>query len=142
MSVSVLLIDDDPSAAELMSVELSRAQFQVQTTPSGEEGIRLLRQQPTDLVILDLLMPRTETWHVCKTIRLFSTVPMVVLSPLNEPAVVAAILDAGADDYLIKPVPAALLVAHLNQLARRAGALEGAYLSGKQGAARAPRLVF
>jgi DNA-binding response OmpR family regulator len=63
-------------------------------------------------------------WQVCKTVREFSNVPIVILSALDDPAMIASALDAGADDYLIKPVSSSILVAHLNRLIRRTGTLE------------------
>ncbi len=61
-------------------------------------------------------------WETCKKIRKFSNIPIVVLSALNNPGMVASALDAGADHYLIKPVPSSILVAHIKNLARRSTA--------------------
>ncbi|MCK5646036.1 MAG: response regulator, partial [Anaerolineales bacterium] len=72
-----------------------------------------------DVVILDLLMPEMDGWEVCERIRTFSDVPIMILSALGAPASVARALDAGADDYLIKPVHASLLASRLNALVRR-----------------------
>ena len=58
-------------------------------------------------------------WQVSKAVREFSKVPILILSALDSPGLVAAALDAGADDYLIKPVPSNVLVAHINNLVRR-----------------------
>jgi DNA-binding response OmpR family regulator len=57
-------------------------------------------------------------------VREFSNVPIVILSALDDPAMIASALDAGADDYLVKPVSSSILVAHLNRLIRRTGTLE------------------
>jgi len=62
-------------------------------------------------------------WQVCRSVRAFSNVPILILSAINDPGMVASALDAGADDYLVKPVPSAILVAHLNKLIRRTGTL-------------------
>jgi len=75
-----------------------------------------------DVIILDLFMPGLDGWQVCKSIREYSQVPILVLSAINKPGTVAKALDEGADDYLIKPVPSGVLVAHLNNLIRRARA--------------------
>jgi two-component system KDP operon response regulator KdpE len=58
-------------------------------------------------------------WEICKEVRSFSQVPIIVLSALNDPSMVASVLDAGADDYLTKPTPSRILVAHINRLVRR-----------------------
>ena len=72
------------------------------------------------MITLDLMMPDMNGWQVCKAVRGFSQVPILVLSALDSPGMVAAALDAGADDYLIKPVPSSVLLAHINKLVRRA----------------------
>jgi two-component system response regulator ResD len=72
-----------------------------------------------DVIILDLMMPGMDGWQVCSQIRTFSSVPILILSALHSPGLVASALDAGADDYLVKPVPSGVLIAHLNKLTRR-----------------------
>ena len=89
---------------------------------SGEDGVRLIRELNPDVVILDLMMPGMDGWHVCTQVRSFSKVPILILSALDSPGMVASALDAGADDYLVKPVPSGVLLAHLNNLTRRASA--------------------
>jgi DNA-binding response OmpR family regulator len=67
------------------------------------------------------MMPEMDGWEICKEVRSFSEVPIIVLSALNDPSMVASVLDAGADDYLTKPTPSRILVAHINRLTRRNG---------------------
>jgi two-component system KDP operon response regulator KdpE len=121
MSPLVLTIDDDPAITELLSLLLEANGFDVLAANSGSEGLRLIREHAPRLIILDLMMPDMDGWQVCKAIRDFSNAPILILSALNEPSLVASILDTGADDFLVKPVPSAVLVAHLNKLARRTG---------------------
>ena len=64
-------------------------------------------------------MPEKDGWQICRDIRSFSTTPILILSVLNNPDAVAQALDEGADDYLIKPVPSGVLIAHLKNLIRR-----------------------
>ena len=123
MNTTVLAIDDDLAITELLSIILKAHNFDVSVANSGEDGLRMIKEQSPGLVILDLMMPDMDGWQVCKAVRAFSNVPILVLSALDEPSVVASILDVGADDYLVKPVPSAVLVAHLNKLVRRTGAL-------------------
>jgi DNA-binding response OmpR family regulator len=66
------------------------------------------------------MMPGMDGWQVCSEVRSFSDVPILILSALDSPGMVASALDAGADDYLVKPVPSGVLLAHLNNLVRRA----------------------
>jgi two-component system KDP operon response regulator KdpE len=71
------------------------------------------------VVILDLMMPGMNGWQVSKAIRAFSDVPILILSAIDSPGLVAEALDAGADDYLTKPVSSGTLIAHINKILRR-----------------------
>ena len=123
MTITVLTIDDDPAITELLSVLLRAKNFDVLVANNGKEGIRIIKDNSPQVVILDLMMPDMDGWQVCKSVRLFSNVPILILSALDDPSIVASILDSGADDYLVKPVPSAVLIAHLNKLFRRTGTL-------------------
>lgn len=115
----ILVIDDDLAVTELMSMLLKTFGFEVLTTNNGVEGIRLVKEFEPNVVLLDLMMPDVDGWQVCKSIRKTSNVPILVLSALNEPRMVASVLDAGADDFLVKPVPSGVLVANIKKLIRR-----------------------
>ena len=119
----VLVIDDDTAITDLLSMLLKISDFDPIVSNSGKEGIQLARDCAPDVVILDLMMPDVNGWDVCKAIRSFSSVPIVTLSAINDPEMIASILDAGADDFLVKPVPSGVLVAHLKKLTRRTGSL-------------------
>ena len=119
---SVLVIDDDAVMTEFLKDILEQRDFQVLTAHSSDEGMETIRRSNPDIVVLDLYLPETDGWQICRSIREFSPVPILVLSALNKPGTVAEALDEGADDYLIKPVPGGILVAHLNNLTRRARA--------------------
>jgi DNA-binding response OmpR family regulator len=120
MSIKVLAIDDDPAMTELLILLLRTHGFEVFTANSGEEGIKKIVELHPDILILDLMMSGVDGWEVCSKVRKFSTTPILILSALDTPGMVASALDAGADDYLIKPVPSSVLIAHLHNLARRA----------------------
>ncbi len=119
MAVEVLLIDDDPDLAIMLRTLLRGQDFQIIAEYNGEGGIETCRKAKPDVVILDLLMPGMDGWEVCEQIREFSDVPILILSALGSPGSVARALDAGADDYLIKPVHASLLASRLRTLVRR-----------------------
>ncbi len=123
MVTTILAIDDDVAITELLAALLRTHGFDVLTANNGEDGIRLIQDRNPHIVILDLMMPGMDGWQVCKTVRTFTSVPILVLSALDDPSMVANALDAGADDYLVKPVPSAILIAHVNKLIRRTGAL-------------------
>ncbi len=119
MAIEVLLVDDDPDLSVMLRTLLRGQDFQIRSVLTGEDGINECRESPVDVVILDLLMPEMDGWEVCDRIREFSDVPILILSALGSPASVAKALDAGADDYLIKPVHASLLSSRLRTLIRR-----------------------
>ncbi|MEW6567493.1 MAG: response regulator transcription factor [Chloroflexota bacterium] len=119
MAIEILLIDDDPDLALTLRSMLRGQDIQIRPVYSGEEGISACRLSAPDVVILDLLMPGVDGREVCREIRRFSDVPILILSALGAPGSVARALDAGADDYLIKPVHASLLASRLRTLVRR-----------------------
>jgi two-component system response regulator MprA len=122
MPIKALAIDDDPAMTELLTLLLKSHGLEIYTSNSGEEGLQLVHTIVPDIIILDLMMPGLNGWQICREIRIFSKVPIIILSALDNPGMVASALDAGADDYLIKPVPSGVLIAHLNNLTRRANA--------------------
>jgi DNA-binding response OmpR family regulator len=121
MTIKVLLIDDDPAFTDLLMLVLNSQGMQAMKANSGKEGLELVHSLSPDVVILDLMMPEMDGWQVCSEIRSFSQVPILMLSALDSPKMVATVLDNGADDYLVKPVPSGILVARIHTLARRAG---------------------
>jgi DNA-binding response OmpR family regulator len=129
LSTSVLVIDDDIAMTEMLKVILEPKAFEVLCAKTGKEGIEAARRKSPDVIVLDLHIPESDGWQVCRSIRQFSKTPILVLSALNKPGAVAQALDEGADDYLIKPVPSGVLIAHLKNLTRRARAEKEAYAS-------------
>lgn len=120
-TTKILVIDDDTAVTDLLAVILRTHGFDVRVTNNSTDGMNLIRDEKFDLVILDLMMPEMDGWEICKEVRSFSQVPIIVLSALNDPSMVASVLDAGADDYLTKPTPSRILIAHINRLTRRNG---------------------
>jgi DNA-binding response OmpR family regulator len=119
MPTKILVIDDDMAITELMSMLLKTHGFDVLTSNSGAEGVKLVKEKNPNVVILDLMMPDMDGWQVSKAIRSFNNVPILILSAINDPAMVASVLDTGADDFLVKPVPSSVLVAHIRKMVRR-----------------------
>jgi DNA-binding response OmpR family regulator len=117
--MKILVIDDDPAMTDLLKLLLEPASTDILTANSGPDGILLAKTKAPEVIILDLMMPDMNGWQVCKAVREFSKVPILILSALDSPGLVAAALDAGADDYLIKPVPSSVLMAHIQNLVRR-----------------------
>ncbi|MGZ9165283.1 MAG: response regulator transcription factor [Anaerolineales bacterium] len=123
MSVKLLVIDDDSAVTDLLSLLLKSNGFEVSATNNSAEGLGMIREISPDVVILDLMMPEMDGWQICKAAREFSQVPIIILSALNDPSMIASVLDAGADDYLTKPTPSRVLIAHINRLINRTGSV-------------------
>lgn len=123
MNTKILVIDDDIAIIELMSMLLKTHGFDVITANSGAEGIHLAKENSPNVILLDLMMPDVDGWQVCKAVRQFSSAPILILSAINDPRMVASVLDVGADDFLVKPVPSGVLVAHIRKMVRRTGSL-------------------
>ena len=118
----VLIMDEDPSMTDLLKMVLEPKKFIIHTTSTNAEGIAAIDETYYDVVIVELLKADEDYLNVCREIRAISQVPIVVLSVVNKPGMVEQALDAGADEYLLKPVPSSVLKARLNTLARRARA--------------------
>jgi two-component system KDP operon response regulator KdpE len=103
----------------MLSMLLTSTSPEIMIANSGQLGIDLARQQNPDIIILDLMMPEINGWQVCQEVRKFSDVPILILTSVDTSGMIIKALDAGADDYLIKPVSGNILVAHLNNLLRR-----------------------
>jgi two-component system KDP operon response regulator KdpE len=123
MAVKLLVIDDDSAVTDLLSLLLKSNGFEVTATNNSTDGLTMIRDISPDVVILDLMMPEMDGWQICKAVREFSQVPIIILSALNDPSMIASVLDAGADDYLTKPTPSRVLIAHINRLINRTGSL-------------------
>jgi DNA-binding response OmpR family regulator len=129
MFTRVLIVDDDNDTTDLLKIILAPGDFDVVTASTGQEGIELVQKFNPDVMVVDLLMPGMDGLMVCKQVRKFSSVPILVLSAVGKPGIVEQALNEGADDYLIKPMNRNVLVASLNKLARRAHAEQAAIKS-------------
>ncbi|MBI3910160.1 MAG: response regulator transcription factor [Armatimonadetes bacterium] len=116
----ILLIEDDEVIAERVKVGLERERFAVDVAADGETGLRLARQRPYGLVILDLMLPRRDGWSVCEALRARqNTVPILMLTARDAVEDRVRGLEAGADDYLPKPFDFRELLARVRALLRR-----------------------
>jgi two-component system, OmpR family, KDP operon response regulator KdpE len=118
--MNVLVIDDEPQIRRALRIGLERNGYQVILAVNGEEGLDMAALHPTDFVILDLAMPGVDGVEVCRQLRAWSTVPVIVLSVREGERDKIAALDAGADDYLTKPFSLDELLARLRAVLRRA----------------------
>ena len=100
---SVLVVDDDQDLAEMLGIVLNGAGIEVDLVSRGDEVMDVFRNNPPDLVLLDVMLPGLDGIEVCKLIRAESMVPIVMLSAKGDTQDVVKGLEAGADDYMVKP---------------------------------------
>lgn len=118
--VSVLLVEDDATIRRAVQLSLERYGYQVTAAADGLAGLEAFRAGGHDLLILDLMLPELDGIGLCRRIRDNSLVPVLMMSARGDALDVVAGLEAGADDYVIKPVDASVLVARIRTLLRRA----------------------
>ena len=99
----VMVVDDDQDLLEQLGIVLSGEGFDVDLVARGDEVIEVFRNNPPDLVLLDVMLPGIDGIEVCRLIRLESMVPIVMLSAKGDTQDVVLGLEAGADDYMVKP---------------------------------------
>ncbi|MDQ3953420.1 MAG: response regulator transcription factor [Actinomycetota bacterium] len=117
----VLLVEDDPAISEITARGLGQAGFRVTKEQDGRQSLVRFRQEPFDLVVLDVMLPSLSGLEVCRRIRALSPVPILMLTAKAETADVVLGLEAGADDYVTKPFEMPELVARVRALLRRVG---------------------
>jgi DNA-binding response OmpR family regulator len=119
MASTVLIVEDDPHAVELVRLYLSRDGHNVLTAGDGINGLRLAREAQPDIVVLDLMLPGMDGLEVCRIVREESTVPIIMLTARVEEEDRLAGLGLGADDYVTKPFSPRELAARVKAVLRR-----------------------
>ena len=119
---SILLVEDDTELAQLVSDSLSRAGFRVEVVHDGLHALERVRAECPDAVVLDAMLPRMDGFEFLRQLRPEHDVPVLMLTALEGSADQVAGLEAGADDYVVKPVDPMVLRARLHALLRRGGA--------------------
>jgi DNA-binding response OmpR family regulator len=118
-NTKLLIITNDLHTCESLNLALNPYQFQIRSVPSFTDGEKIADQFNPDVILLDLWSPSSGGIDACARVRAFSSAPILVLSTNNKPGIVENMLNAGADECLIKPAPTNILIAHLKTLARR-----------------------
>src|SRR4029453_12707288 len=117
----VLVIDDEPDIRKLLGTLLRRAGHEVAEADNGRTGLRALHAFPPDLVLLDVSMPEMDGWQTLERIRDLSDVPVLMLTARGDELERVRGLQAGADDYVVKPFGRQELLARVQALLRRSG---------------------
>ncbi len=123
-SSRILVVDDDPDIRALVAELLSRAGHEVEQAADGRSGLRAFHAVPPDLVVLDVAMPGLDGWQTLERIRDLSDVPVLMLTARSDELERVRGLQAGADDYVVKPFGRQELVARVQALLRRSAARE------------------
>lgn len=136
-SRKILIIDDEPDVvrAVQLTIQLQEPNWQVVTADGGERGLLLVDLEKPDLVLLDLVMPDMSGFQVLEQIRLFSDVPVIILTVQDDELDKVRGLELGADDYIVKPFGRLELMARIRSTLRRAEGFVGQpkkpYIKGK-----------
>jgi len=120
MARTILLVEDEPTLRETLAGAFERDGFRVLTAAGGQEALRRFRAEPSDLVLLDLMLPDLPGLDVCRIIRRESDVPILMLTARDSEIDKVVGLELGADDYVTKPFSLRELLARVHALLRRA----------------------
>ncbi|MFE4373085.1 response regulator transcription factor [Streptomyces sp. NPDC056835] len=116
----ILFVEDDAVIRDTVRIALQRYGFTVSTAADGLTGLELFRSAHPDLLLLDVMLPELDGIGLCRKIREFSLVPILMVTARGDDLGMISGLEAGADDYVVKPCESAVLVARIRSLLRRA----------------------
>ena len=119
---TILLVDDEESVQKLLTYPLERDGYRVVVAADGEEALTRFGEQPVDLVVLDIMLPKLDGLEVCKRLRTSSTVPIIMLTARDDELDKVLGLELGADDYITKPFSIREFRSRVRALLRRARA--------------------
>jgi DNA-binding response OmpR family regulator len=117
---TILVVDDEPRYLRLVEINLTSNDYAVQTATNGKQAVEMVAQDQPDLILLDVMMPIMDGFSATHRIREFSNVPIIIVTAKGEEHDRVRGLDAGADDYIVKPFSAQELLARVRAVLRRA----------------------
>ncbi|MGD8815143.1 MAG: response regulator transcription factor [Anaerolineales bacterium] len=117
---TILVVDDEPRYLRLVEINLTSNGYQVQIASNGKQSIAMVASGEPDLVLLDVMMPVMDGFEACTRIREFSDIPIIMVTAKTEEPDRVRGLDAGADDYILKPFSSQELLARVRAVLRRA----------------------
>lgn len=116
---TILAVDDEPHVLKLLKANLESSGYVVLTAVDGEQALQLIEDRLPDLVILDLMLPKMDGYAVCRRIREFSAVPVIMLTARSAQVDLIHGFEVGADDYLTKPFSVTELLVRVQAVLRR-----------------------
>ena len=130
MNPKILVIDDDNALREMVGIVLSAAGFTPEYCPDGDQALEKFKEFEPDLVLLDVMLPGKDGIAVCREIRNIAGTPIIMLTAKTETTDVVLGLEAGADDYIVKPFEPSVLTARIKARLRPMTSLEEAVTIG------------
>ncbi|WP_066069175.1 response regulator transcription factor [Neobacillus soli] len=115
----LLIVDDDANIRELVQLFLKKEGFDLYEASDGLKALQLMEKVKIDLAIIDIMMPNMDGWELCRELREFSDIPLLMLTAKGETAQKVKGFELGADDYLVKPFDPIELVARVKALLKR-----------------------
>jgi DNA-binding response OmpR family regulator len=134
MEKTILVVEDEPSIAEVVGLYLKKAGYRLQSASDGQTAMDLLERQIPDLVVLDLMLPQVDGLTITRWLRERSDVPIIMVTARRDEMDRIAGLEMGADDYVVKPFSPQELVSRVRAVLRR--------VSGSRTSETQPALVF
>ena len=110
---TILIIEDEKKIRRFLQLELEHEGYSVATAEDGEDGLNKVKNNHYDIVLLDLMLPKLSGEEVCKKVRKFSEIPIIILTAKDQTLNKVELLDMGADDYLTKPFAIEELLARI-----------------------------
>ena len=117
---TILIVDDEPSISEVVSIYLERAGYQARVARDGQAALKILEEQSPDLVVLDLMLPKVDGLEITRRLRAQGDIPIIILTARREETDRILGLEMGADDYVVKPFSPRELVSRVKAVLRRA----------------------
>ncbi|SDZ51634.1 DNA-binding response regulator, OmpR family, contains REC and winged-helix (wHTH) domain [Evansella caseinilytica] len=117
--LKILIIEDDPNIADLLQLYLEKEGYSVVIAYDGDEGLTRYYDETPDFIILDIMLPETDGWEVCRQIRIDRQVPIIMLTGRGESYDKIKGLELGADDYVVKPFDPKEVIARIKAVLRR-----------------------
>lgn len=120
MNERILIIEDETAIQSILSELLTDAGYEIEVASDGLEGVTKFREKPFSLVLLDILMPKIDGYGVCEIIRQESSIPIIMLTALDEEEAQVKAFELKVDDYITKPFSVKLVLMRIEAVLRRA----------------------
>ncbi len=118
-AIKILIVDDDKNICELLRLYVEKEGYEAVTVYDGAAAVAAVKEEQPNLVLLDVMLPKLDGWQVCREVRKFSDVPIIMITAKGETFDKILGLELGADDYIAKPFDAKEVMARMKAVLRR-----------------------